>query len=286
MENQMNAYLEILRPGNAFMAVIAIFLMAIISQQFTFEVLLAAVVVFVVTGAGNAINDYFDHKIDLINKPQRPIPSGRISLRSALIYSIGLFVLGIIIAFIINLTLGVIAFLSSLLMIWYAKDLKRVNIVGNLTISFLTGLCFVFGGIAADSILISILLAFFAFLMTMAREIVKDMEDVEGDKAEGASTMPIVYGLGAASKFAAFFMIFASLSSPILYFLGIFSFYYLIILLIAILIFLSSAISIIKDQSVQNTRVISKRIKIGMGVVFLAFALGSPLLFSLTGKVI
>ena len=78
----MNAYLEIIRPGNAIMAVIAVLLVAIISGIFTLNVLLACTVVFIITGAGNSINDYFDHKIDAINKPYRPIPSGRISLNS------------------------------------------------------------------------------------------------------------------------------------------------------------------------------------------------------------
>ena len=74
----MNAYLEILRPFNALMAVVAIFLMAIISGNFTLGVFIAGAVVFIITGAGNSINDYFDYKIDAINKPERPIPSGRI----------------------------------------------------------------------------------------------------------------------------------------------------------------------------------------------------------------
>ena len=277
----MNPYLEILRPGNAVMAVIAIFLMAIISGKFTFEVLMAAVVVFLVTGAGNSINDYFDHKIDAINKPQRPIPSGRISLKGALVYSISLFAVGIIIAFAINLLLGIIALSSSLLMIYYARDLKTKCLIGNLSISFLTGLCFVFGGIAVGQIMVSVYLGFYAFLMTMAREIVKDMEDTVGDEKEGATTLPIVYGKKKSSIIASFFMIIASVTSPILYFMGIFSIFYLIVLIIAIIVFLSGALSILKDQSLENARKISKRIKIGMGITFLAFAVGSPFLHSL-----
>ena len=272
----MNPYLEILRPGNAIMAVIAIFLMAVISGKFTLEVLMAAVVVFIVTGAGNSINDYFDHKIDAINKPERPIPSGRISLKTALIYSISLFVLGIILAFLINFLLGMIAFLSSILMIFYARDLKTKCFIGNLSISFLTGLCFVFGGIAVGQIMVSIYLGFYAFLMTMAREIVTDMEDMEGDEEEGATTLPLVYGTRTSSLIAAFFMIIASVTSPVLYFMGIFNLLYLIILIVPIFVFISSAISILKDQSIENTRNVSKRIKIGMAIVFLAFALGSP----------
>lgn len=277
----MNPYIEILRPGNAIMAVIAILLMAIISGKFTVEALIAAVVVFLVTGAGNSINDYFDHKIDAVNKPERPIPSGRIHLQKALIYSITLFTLGTIIAFMINILLGIIAFLSSLLMIYYARDLKTKCLIGNITISFLTGLCFVFGGIAVDQIMVSIYLGFYAFLMTMAREIVKDMEDMVGDEKEGAETLPIVYGKRKSSIIASFFMIIASVSSPLLYFMGIFSIFYLIVLIIAIIVFLSGAISILKDQSLENTRKISKRIKVGMGITFLAFAVGSPFLQSL-----
>ncbi len=279
----MNAYLEILRPFNALMAVVAIFLMAIISGNFTLGVFIAGAVVFIITGAGNSINDYFDYKIDAINKPERPIPSGRIPRRTAGIYSSSLFIVGIILAFAINTLLGIIALLSSLTMIWYAYNLKRMLMVGNLTISFLTGLCFVFGGIVVHQILLSIYLGFFAFLMTMAREIVKDMEDVKGDQAEGASTLPIRYGNAISSKLAAFFVIIASLASPLLYFIGIFTWLYLIILLPAILVFLYAAVRILKDQSVENTRNVSKEIKMGMGITFLAFAAGSPYLWSLVG---
>ncbi|AXV37998.1 MAG: UbiA family prenyltransferase [Methanobacteriaceae archaeon] len=282
----MNAYLEILRPWNALMAVIAVILVAIISGNFTLDVLLACVVVFIVTGAGNSINDYFDHKIDAINKPERPIPSGRITLKTAGIYSISLFIIGIIIAFTINLLLGMIALLSTLLMVYYAYDLKGRCIIGNLSISFLTGLCFVFGGVAAGEIITSIYLGFYAFLMTMAREIVKDMEDVEGDKEEGATTFPIIYGNKKASILAAFFMIISSLTSPILYYLGIFNIVYLIILLIAIIVFLISVVSLLKDYSILNAKKISKQIKIGMGVVFLAFALGSPYIANFFSKLI
>ncbi|MDI6724439.1 MAG: UbiA family prenyltransferase [Methanobacterium sp.] len=277
----MNAYLEILRPGNAVMAVIAIFLMIIISGNFTLGAFLAGFVVFVVTGAGNAINDYFDYKIDAINKPKRPIPSGRISRKTAGIYSLSLFIIGIIAAFYINFLLGMIAFLSSLLMIYYAYSLKSKCLIGNLSISFLTGLCFVFGGIAVGEIITSIYLGFYAFLMTMAREIVKDMEDVEGDKKEGAKTLPIIYGAKISSILAASFMIIASITSPVLYFIGIFNLLYLAVLFAAIVVFLIGAASILKDQSAINSAKVSKRIKIGMGITFLAFALGSPFLASL-----
>jgi len=273
----MNAYLEILRPFNAIMGVIAVLLVAIISGNFTIYVPIACVIVFIFTGAGNAINDYVDYKIDAINKPNRPIPSGRISLKSAAIYSITLFVIATIMALIIGIIPGIIVILSAVLMFLYAYKLKTSCLVGNLTIAFLTGFCFIFAGVVLDTLFVSIFLGFYAFLMTMAREIVKDMEDVEGDSAEGATTFPIQFGMKASSILAALFMILASLTSPVLFFIGIFNIIYLVVLIFAIILFLACAISILKDQSHENNKSVSKRIKIGMAIVFLAFALGSPI---------
>lgn len=277
----MNPYLEIIRPGNDILAVIAILLMAVISGVFDIPVLLACAVVFIITGFGNAINDYFDDKIDAINKPERPIPSGRISLRAAGYYSLALFVIGIILAFSIGLIPGLIALTSALLMFYYAYRLKRKMLIGNILISFLTGLSFVFGGVVVGEIIVSIYLGFFAFLTTMMREIVKDMEDITGDEKEGAKTLPIVYGMRLSSIIAASFMIFASITSPLLYFMGVLTLFYLPILLIAIIIFLSGAISILKDRSIENAAKVSKRVKIGMAITLIAYAAGSPFLASL-----
>jgi len=277
----MNAYLEILRPYNALMGVVAVLLVALISGNFTISVIVACVIVFIFTGAGNAINDYFDHKIDAINKPERPIPSGRISLKTALVYSVSLFGISSIMAFIIGIVPGMIVLLSAVLMYLYASRLKTSCLVGNFSIAFLTGLCFVFGGVVLNAVELSIILGVYAFLMTMAREIVKDMEDVEGDSIEGASTFPIKYGMRKSSILAAAFMLIASLTSPVLYFIGIFNIIFLVVMLFAIYLFISCAVSILRNQSVENTRKISKQIKIGMGVVFMAFALGAPVITNL-----
>lgn len=277
----MNPYLEILRPGNAILAVIAVLLMAVISGVFNFYVILACVVAFIITGFGNAINDYYDHKIDAINRPERPIPSGRISLKNAGYYSLSLSLIGVIIAFVIGLVPGIIALISAIFMFYYAYRLKTKMLIGNILISFLTGLSFVFGGVVVGQITVSVYLGFFAFLTTMMREIVKDMEDVKGDEKEGAKTLPLVYGMESSATIAALFMIIASLTSPILYFIGILTIYYLPLLLIAIIIFLSSAISILRDISIENAARVSKRVKIGMVITLIAFAAGSPFLATL-----
>lgn len=278
----MNPYLEIIRPGNAILAVIAVLLVAFISGVFTIDVLIACIVVFMATGFGNAVNDYFDHKIDAVNKPERPIPSGRMSLMRAGYYSLALALLANILTILfLGLVPELIVLASTLLMFYYAHTLKKKLLIGNFSISFLTGLSFVFGGVVVGATIDSIYLGFFAFLSTMMREIVKDMEDVKGDEMEGAGTLPIVYGMKASSILGASFMIFASLTSPVLYFLGILTIWYLPFLFVAILIFLSSAVSILRDRSTENARRISGRVKIGMVVTLIAYAAGSPFLLSL-----
>lgn len=283
----MNGYLEIIRPGNAVMGVIAVILMAIIGEDYNIPIILGAIAVFLAMGGGNVINDYFDHKIDVINKPNRPIPSGRISLQNAKIYAYVLFLLSIVIGFIISylvnsLIPAIIVIISSILMYYYAYKLKKIAIIGNISISILTGLCFIFGGFIIgletfnnNIIITSLYLGFFAFIMTMAREVTKDMEDIEGDKTEKARTFPILYGLKKSSYLAGFLMILASVLSPILYFNGIFNFYYILILSLAIITFFYGAYTILKDQSIESAKKASKLVKIGMMIAFISFAVGS-----------
>lgn len=98
----MNPYVEIIRPGNVIMAIIAVILVAILEKSIDVPIILAMLAVFFAMSGGNVINDYFDYKIDLINKPQRPIPSGRISLNNAKNYAYLLFIVAAIIGFIIS----------------------------------------------------------------------------------------------------------------------------------------------------------------------------------------
>jgi geranylgeranylglycerol-phosphate geranylgeranyltransferase len=167
-------------------------------------------------------------------------------------------------------------------MYYYAHTLKKVLLLGNLTVSLLTWLCFVFGGfiigidtMSNEIIITSIYLGSFAFLITMAREIIKDMEDIKGDTIEKAKTFPIKYGLKKSSYLAGFLIILTTILSPILYFNGTLNPYYLIILSIAIITFFYSIQKILKNKSSNNYKKASKLVKIGMMITFISFAIGS-----------
>ncbi len=257
------------------MALIAVLLMAIVGHTYNWEIILGAITVFIATGAGNTINDYYDYEIDKINKPQRPIPSGRIKKENALYYSLILYILSIILGFIISTENGITVIICTLLMIIYAYDFKQRCLIGNITVALLTGLTFVFGGLITGQINTSIILGFFAFLMTLSREIIKDTEDIEGDLKENAHTFPIEYGSKNAVKLAVTLNIITCLLSPLLYIYNIFSVTYMIIVIIADIIFIYTAIMALKDQTKENLHKISGYMKIGMLIAFISFAAGS-----------
>lgn len=271
----MNPYVEILRPANAVMALIAVVLMAIIGKTYSIGIALGAVSVFIATGAGNVINDYCDYEIDKINKPDRPIPSGRIRLENALYYSIILFIIAMIMGFLISVENGITVIICSILMIVYAYDFKQRCLIGNICVSLLTGLTFVYGALITKDITLGIFLGFFAFLMTLSREIIKDTEDIEGDKKENANTLPIKYGSKTAVNIAVLLNIVTCILSPVLYLYNVFSIYYMIIVMIADIIFIYSAVLTVRNQSKENLHKVSKYMKIAMFVAFISFAVGS-----------
>ena len=279
----MNPYIEILRPGNAVMGAITIVLIALIDKTFSLPIIIAMAAVFFETAAGNVINDYFDYNIDLINKPERPIPSGRISLKNGRNYGYFLFLAGTICGFLISyLTNNWIPFgiviLADVILYLYAYKLKSTPLIGNLTVGFMTGFGFVFGGFTINNpaiITTSIFLGFFAFVMTTAREIVKDIEDVEGDKADGAKTLPILIGKKTPAILAAILIIADCALCPLLYIWNVFGMLYLVIIAVAVILFIYSAILILKSQDETTAHKSSKILKIGMLIAFLSFALGS-----------
>lgn len=147
----MNPYIEILRPGNALMGAISIILVAIIDKTLTIPVILAMITVFFETAAGNVINDYFDYNIDLINKPERPLPSGRISLKNGRNYAYLLFLAGTLCGFLISYITNnwipfIIVIIADIILYLYAYKLKTTPLLGNLAVGFMTGFGFVFGG--------------------------------------------------------------------------------------------------------------------------------------------
>jgi len=182
-------------------------------------IMLILATVFISAG-GYAINDYFDRKIDRVNKPDAQIVGRLISPRYAMLYhmfftSAGI-ILGTLVAYLSGqLFLAVVFFVVSGLLWFYSTTYKRELILGNVIVALLTALVpfiillfeinllageygisfrpvsrFLFIWVAGFS--------FFAFLLNLIREIIKDVNDFKGDQAYGKRTIPVIWGFSAA----------------------------------------------------------------------------------------
>jgi geranylgeranylglycerol-phosphate geranylgeranyltransferase len=198
---KISGVLRIIRPANAVVAGFAAILgYFIASGTLVPGVLLIWAAVVLVTAGGNTINDYFDAGIDRINRPDRPIPSGKVREREAWNLSFILFAAGILITAFTNILCIAIALFNSLLLFLYAARLKRSCFSGNLAVSYLSASLFLFGGayFGWDGAVRVLPLAFITFFAMVSRELLKDAEDVEGDLPAGAETVPVRYGVRAA----------------------------------------------------------------------------------------
>lgn len=149
-----------------------------------------------IAAAGYIINDYYDIKIDLINKPDRVVIGKSITRRYAILFHTFISSTGILLGVVVGWKIGAINFICVFLLWLYSNNLKRQPFIGNLAVAALTGL-----SIDMINLLYNvhntlvIIYSLFAFFMTLVREIVKDMEDMKGDTTFGCRTLPIVWGI-------------------------------------------------------------------------------------------
>ena len=201
-------FYRIIRPANSVVAGLAAALAYLLATGTLVPgVILPVAVVILVTGAGNTINDYFDLPIDRINRPARPLPSGQITPGQALWFAAFLFVAGIGISLFTTPICIFFAVVNSVVLITYAARLKTTPFLGNVAVAYLSGSIFLFGGGFAGlaGLFNNIVIAVMTFLAMVAREIMKDAEDVPGDLTKGAKTLPIIYGIRKATLAAVIF---------------------------------------------------------------------------------
>ena len=266
---------------NGLIAFISVYLGAMFAVGMGERVILTNVDVFVVAisaffllSSGNALNDYCDYEIDGINKPRRPLPSGRISRRGALVFSVILMGLGTWFGFLVNLYTAAITVTVSGCLILYAVRLKQTPFFGNLLVGILTGLTFIVGGVSVRTVYGTFVPAIFAFLFTTAREIIKDIEDTEGDFENCVRTISVVWGKRVAVLVALIFIVAVILFSPIPYLLNWYSWHYLATVIVGVdLVLIYFAVRLWRDDSRANSARIQRWMKwdifIGLGAIYL-----------------
>lgn len=190
-------FLKIIRPFNCLFVVLSIYFGALYRSS-TLDitpVIFGSISAFCIAAAGYVINDFFDIPIDIVNKPNRILPSGKILPKTAYLYAVLLFIIGITASFFTqNFYCVIIAIVNSLLLFLYAKTFKLSLLIGNILVAYTTASTFLYGGLCNNNVSNSLIIVVFAFLYTFLREIIKDAEDIEGDKKLGAKTLAVKIG--------------------------------------------------------------------------------------------
>jgi len=276
--NKLSAVFRIFRPTNCIITFITIVIAGLICGAGDFaytNILLAAFSGSFVTAAGNIINDFFDIEIDRINRPERVLPSGKLSKRFAFNLYFIISASALYLSSLINLESIVIVIISSVLIFLYSYKLKSTPLVGNFIVAFLTGLAFIYGSIAVGNFLCGIIPALFALLINFIREIIKDIEDMKGDKTAGILTYPIKYGSDASIKIVIFTAVLLIISTTIPFLLKIYRIEYFIFVMPVVNGLLVYIIKELKtDQSLINLRKISNLLKLNMVFGLVAIILG------------
>lgn len=267
----MLAYLEILRSFNGLMSAFAVIISSILIGFFIpLQIFIACLSVFLISSAGMVINDYFDYQIDKINKPKRALTSGKISRKTALSYSLVLFLIGNVLALFLNFYMFALAIFNSILLLLYSWKIKKTILAGNFFVSWLAASSFLFGSLLEEKITALILILFLmAFSSSIGREIAKSIEDVKGDRKMKLRTLPVIAGNNFSAWIACIFMIFAIIFTFLPYIFNLLNIIYLYIVLIGDFIAAFSCFIIfISPKRAQEM------IKIAMLIVLIAFLIG------------
>ncbi len=274
--NLLSALFILTRPSNVLIAFITIFVAAELAGGLNplKNVILAAVSASFITVGANVINDFYDIAIDRINKPYRPLASGKISKKNAILFFLISYILAWGMAWLINIAMFFIALTVGLLLFFYSYKLKRTVLWGNLTVSFATAMAFVYGGGAVNHYEETLFPAMFAFFFHFGREILKDIQDLEGDYQAGAITFPIKFGIDKSLRLTTLVFILVVILTVIPYIFGIYSIKYFITVCIGIYPVLAFVLyRSWKNRTPQNIGLMSNILKADMIVGLLAIYL-------------
>jgi len=278
VKEKLTAIVKITRPFNLLITFVSVIVAAIICQINTFpilDVILAAIAASIVMASGNIINDIYDIEIDKINRPLRPLTSNIITINQAYSLYISFVVLSIIISVFLNEIALAIVLFSILLLFFYSIYLKRIPLLGNIVVAFLTGLVFIFGGVVVGNPSAAIVPAVFAFLINLIREIVKDMEDCEGDKKAGVTTLPNRFGFQTSKILVLIISTLLILCTLYPFLTHLYKIEYFVLVMITVTPILIFCLKkIYSDHSPNNLKKISNLLKLSMVFGLIAIYLG------------
>lgn len=275
---KLHAIFKIIRPVNFLITFLSIVVAGIICNTGHFEiinVIYAGISGAIAAAGGNVINDYMDIEIDRINKPDRALPSGILTNKEVLLLYSVFIAASVVLAILINIYALIVVIISNLLIFLYSFRIKRVPLLGNIFVAFFTCLAFIYWGIAVNNLLYALIPAVFAFMINLIRELVKDMEDVIGDRAQNIITFPQKYGFKKTNFLTVGLAVILMLLTVIPFVFNIYKIEYFIVVMLTVNLMLVYFISKIgTENSKGNYSKLSALLKVSMIFGLAAIYLG------------
>lgn len=275
-------FLRLIRPINCVMMGFAVIVGAAITDSGALasswrSLVYGFITGFALTAASMAINDYYDKNIDAINEPNRPIPSGSVKPNEAMALALVLTGIGFVSAYlttIVNLAVAVIAWAA---FVTYTTVGKRSGLPGNFLVSICVGIPLIYGNYMVASVMAFNVLIFtlMIFLSVTGREITKGIVDVKGDKTRNVKTLAVLFGERTAAVSAAAFYLTAVFLTPLPWFLGTVSVWFVPLVAVTDMGLIASSYMLLKDYSREGARRIKKMVLLWFLIALLAFVIGA-----------
>lgn len=272
----LSGALELCRPLNAVLAgclpLVGAYVAGALAAR-PVAALVAGVATALGTASGNAVNDYFDRDIDAVNAPDRPVPRGAVSPRGALAVAVVAAAVAVAVTAVYLPTLALaVGILNLVVLVAYTPLLKGRYGLGNLAVAYLGGSAFLFGGLAVRSLAAVGVLAGLAASATLARELLKDVEDVAGDRGKGLHTLALTVGTGPATLLGDALLVLTIALSPVPYLTGTLGVAYLAVVVVADLL---AVAAVVRSRNAVGES--QRYVKYAMAVSAVAFLAGRAL---------
>ncbi len=228
-----------------------------------------------VMAGGNALNDLWDLDTDRVNHPHRPLPSNRLTPRAAGILCVFFMAVGVGLSLFLPPEAIATAFFACGCLVAYNRRLKHIPLAGNLAVSLLCGLAFFYGGFAVGAPVPAAVPALFATVYHLGREILKDAQDIPGDRIAPGGTLPLRWGPAITCRLAAGTYALLILLTPVPYILHLYGLPYLILVSLLDVVLVCLMIPVLHVPDTRRLRMVNRFLKAGMMLGLLAILAGT-----------
>jgi len=244
------------------------------------EAFLGFICAFLLSASALILNDVFDLEVDRVNAPERPIPSGAVTVRDAIGLSVPVILGGLAAALAISFPTFIFAIFIWVIGFLYNWKFKRSGLPGNLMVATSVGSCFILGGMAvgqANSRLLW-LMALGAFLIDLAEEIAGDAMDMEGDKLLGSRSLALRFGRTTALRVSAGIFALLFILTPLPLIFGWMGIQYLLAILVADSVLVFFTIKLLRSKDSKEGVFAMRGIYLGFTAGMIVYILGQFLL--------